>query len=87
LPYETFTASRKIPDQLIKKVDRKFVEGNHCIPIEDDGKNIVIITTDPEQTIRVGALRKTFPYSSLFYRVTTKREFRQFVDHFYVGRE
>jgi hypothetical protein len=83
LPYECFAANRKKPEQIIHKIDRAFIDENRCMPIEDDGKNIVIMTTDPEHAVRVGAARRIFPYSSLFYRVTTKREFAKTLEYFY----
>jgi GAF domain-containing protein len=82
LPYECYKPDRKKPDQLIKKINREFIEVNRCLPIEDDGKNIIILTIDPDHTIRLGAAKQMFPYASLFYRITTKREFGQMVDHF-----
>ncbi|MDR3482698.1 MAG: GAF domain-containing protein [Burkholderiaceae bacterium] len=85
LPYESWQPQRKIPEQAIKKITREFTEDNQCVPIDDDGKNIVLLTTDPERTIRLGAARRAFPYASLFYRVTTKREFQQTVDRFFAG--
>jgi hypothetical protein len=83
LPYERYKANRKKPVQPIKKIDREFIDANCGLPIEDDGKSMVILTTDPDRTIRLGAVRKMFPYASLFYRITTKREFRQTVDQFF----
>lgn len=83
LPYERYDADRKRPETLIKKFDRAFTVENQCVPIEDDGKSIIILTTDPDRTTRTGAPRKLFPYANLYYRVTTKREFRRTVDDFF----
>jgi GAF domain-containing protein len=83
IPYEPFVFNRKTPVQLLQKIDLQFIESNHALPIEDDGRNIVILTTDPERAERSRAVKQIFPYSNLFYRVTTKREFNQTVDYFY----
>lgn len=83
IPYECYQPDRKKPVQLISKIDRKFTEINRCIPIEDDGKNMIVLSIDPARTIGLGAVKKMFPYASLFYRVTTLREFRQTVDSFF----
>jgi hypothetical protein len=83
LPYEPFVSGRKVPAAALKKMDREFAENHHCMPVEDDGKSITIISTDPERAVRSGVVKQVFPYASLFYRVTTKREFKQAVDYFY----
>jgi hypothetical protein len=85
LPYEPYKENRKKLDQTAQKIDRAFIEVNRCVPIEDDGKSIVILTTDPEHTLRLGAIRRMYPYVSLFYRVTTRREFRRTADYFLGG--
>jgi GAF domain-containing protein len=81
--YEGMGTIKKNPDQINKKIDRQFIEENYCLPIDNDGKNITLLTTDPDRTVRVGAIKRLYPYANLFYRITTKREFRQAVDLFY----
>ena len=83
LPYEPFMPGRKKPANLFKKVSLEFINQSHCLPVEDDGKMMVIMTTDPERAVRSGLVKQLFPYASLFYRVTTKREFQQTVDQFF----
>ncbi len=83
LPYEPYVPNRKTPVQLLTKISLEFIENHHCMPVEDDGKSIIVISTDPERVQRTGVIKQVFPYSSLFYRVTTKREFQQAVDYFY----
>jgi hypothetical protein len=83
LPYEPFVPGRKKPAQLLTKIDGDFIEHHHCLPVEDDGKSIIVISTEPERAKRTGVVKQVFPYASLFYRVTTKREFQQTVDQFF----
>lgn len=83
LPYEAHNPARKKLPQLLKKIDRDFVMLHHCVPVEDDGKSMVIVTTDPERAIRQGLVKQAFPYASLYYRVTTQREFKLAVDYFF----
>lgn len=83
LPYEPFQADRKIPVDLLQKIDRRFAESQQCVPIEGAGANLVFLTTDPEHAADSAAMREAFPYHNLFYRVTTKREFRQTLDRFF----
>jgi hypothetical protein len=84
--YESAAAIKKHPNLSNQQIDRRFVEENYCLPIENDGKSLILLTTDPERTIRIGAVKRLFPYANLFYRVTTKREFRQAVDLFFPQR-
>jgi len=81
--YESADAVKKTTHPISKQINRTFIEENFCLPIEDDGKNIILLTTDPERTIRVGAVKRLFPYANLYYRITTKREFRQATDLLY----
>jgi GAF domain-containing protein len=85
LPYEPFKADRTKPAEALKKIDRRFAERHHAIPVEEDGSNIVVMTLDPELVNRTRVVREVFPYNNLFYRVTTKREFKQTVDQLLGG--
>jgi GAF domain-containing protein len=80
LTYEPFKADRKKPTEVLKKIDRRFVEKHHAIPVEEDGTNIVVMALDPESANLTRVLREAFPYNNLFFRVTTRREFKQTVD-------
>jgi hypothetical protein len=82
LPYESYQSDRKKPVHVLAKIDRDFVEQNCCLPIEFDGKNMTLLTIDPERAMHLGAVKKLFPYASLFYRITTSREFKRTVDDF-----
>jgi hypothetical protein len=82
LPYEPFKSGRKKPAAMAK-IDREFVRTNHCLVVEDDGKSMVIVATDPERIVRTGVIKQIFPYASLFYRVTTKRELEQEASQLY----
>lgn len=83
LPYEPFNPKWKKPESALNKMGREFIEINRCLPIEDDGKSMTILATDPERLIRLGIVKQKFPYASLFYRVTTNREFKQAVASFF----
>lgn len=83
LPYEGYSPKWKKPEQALQKMGREFIEINRCVPIEDDGKSMIILATDPERLIRLGIVKQKFPYASLFYRVTTNREFKQAVESFF----
>jgi GAF domain/Type II secretion system (T2SS), protein E, N-terminal domain len=86
LTYERYDPLRKRPAEALAKINREFTAENRCVPIEDDGKNMTFLTTDPERSMHSGAARKHFPYARHFYRVTTLREFQQTVDDFFGAR-
>jgi GAF domain-containing protein len=81
--YESAGAIKTVQQQNNKQINRRVAEENSFLPIEDDGKSLILLTTDPEQVVRVGAVKRLFPYANLYYRVTTKREFRQALDLLY----
>jgi hypothetical protein len=83
VPYESYKASRVVPTQLIKKIQRDQVEKAQWLPISEDQAGLVILTTDPEHVNDARAIHQIFPYSRLFFRVTTKREFKQTIDQFF----
>jgi len=85
LPYEGYVETRNVPAQILSKINRKIVDVNRSVPVQQDGGNVVILTIDPDLAIRMGEIKQLFPYSSLFYRITTKREFRQTVDQIFAA--
>ena len=54
LPYEPFSLKWNKPEQALEKLGREFIEVNRCLPIDDDGKSMIFIATDPERLIRLG---------------------------------
>jgi hypothetical protein len=83
VPYERYDAERRRPVDLIKKLKREIAEQSGWLPIEENKVGVVILTTDPKDENNVRVIRNLFPYGSLFYRVTTKREFKQKLDQFF----
>lgn len=80
MQYEPFKAERRKPADALSKIDRRFVERAQSIPIEEDGRNVVIMTVEPELVTQTRTVREVYAYNNVFYRVTTKPEFRRTVD-------
>lgn len=85
VPYEAYKADRVAPAQLLKKVNRDLAERLQWLPLSEDKAGLTILTTDPEHVNDGRVINKIFPYASLFFRVTTKREFMQTVAQFFKG--
>ncbi len=85
VPYEAYKADRIKPLDLMKNLRREYVEQSQWLPIEDGKEGILILTLDPEQLKSSRIVNNIFPRSKIAYRVTTVREFRQTVDHFFGG--
>ena len=83
VPYEGYSAARTRPLNLVKKLTREFVEKNQLLPIAEDQVGLIVLTTDPEHINGARAIKEIFPYASQYYRITTKREFKQTVDQFF----
>lgn len=83
IPYERYKSDRLVPEPLIKKLKREVAEKGQWLPLAEDNVGLTVLTTDPEHANDNGIIPKIFPYAGLFFRVTTKREFRQTLDLFY----
>lgn len=83
VPYESYQVDRVPPAQLIKKLKRELVEKGQWLPLAEDTAGLTVLTTDPEHVNDTKIINKIFPYASLFFRVTTKREFKQTVEQFF----
>ncbi len=82
-PYEPYRADRVTPVELLKNLTREQAEKNNWLPLHEDQVGLVILTTDLENENSVQVIKKMFPYAAFFYRITTKREFRQTIDQFF----
>lgn len=83
--YEPFKADRIKPAELLKNLKRHYVESNAWLPIDDAKDGLVVLTLDPEKVKSQRIVNNIFPKYKIIYTVTTKREFKETVDHFYGG--
>ena len=83
VPYEPFKADRIKPAELLKNLKREYIDQNHWAPIDDTPEGIVVVCLDPEMTRGSRIVSQVFPRGKIVYRVTTAREFKETLDHFF----
>jgi type II secretory ATPase GspE/PulE/Tfp pilus assembly ATPase PilB-like protein len=83
VPYEPFKPDRMKPMELLKNLKREYVESNQWVPIEDAKEGLVILCPDPERVKSSRIVQNVFPKAKLAYRVTTLKEFKDTLNHFY----
>ncbi len=83
VPYESFKPDRMKPMELLKNLKREYVESNQWVPIEDSKEGLVILCPDPERVKSSRIVQNVFPKAKLAYRVTTVKEFKDTLNHFY----
>ncbi|HLX22774.1 MAG TPA: ATPase, T2SS/T4P/T4SS family [Usitatibacter sp.] len=81
--YEPFKPDRIKPPDLLKNIKRDYAEGNHWVPLEDSKGGVVVMSTDPERVRNSRMVENVFPRSKVVYKVTTEKDFKQTLDHFF----
>jgi len=81
--YEPFKSDRIKPPDLLKNIKRDYAEGNHWVPLEEGKGGIIVMSTDPERVRNSRMVENVFPRSKVVYKVTTEKDFRQTLDHFF----
>jgi len=83
VPYEAFKSDRIKPMDLLKNLKREYVESNQWVPIDDSKEGLVVLCLDPERIKSSRIASNVFPKARLVYKVTTQKEFKDTVNHFY----
>ncbi len=83
VPYEPFKSDRIKPMDLLKNLKREYVESNQWVPIEDTKDGLLILCMDPERVKSSRIVQNVFPKAKLVYRVTSQKDFKDTLDHFY----
>ena len=83
VPYEPYREQRTKPVDAFIYFNPDEIESNRWFPLEENGQELTVLTTDSERLMRLGIVEKTFPKSAIKYRVTTNHEFRQTADQFF----
>jgi type II secretory ATPase GspE/PulE/Tfp pilus assembly ATPase PilB-like protein len=83
VPYEPFRPDRVKPMDLLKNLKREYVEGNHWLPIDESRDGLTVLCLDPERIRSSRIASNVFPKARLIYKVTTQKEFRETINHFY----
>src|SRR5687768_6433277 len=81
--YEAHKADRIKPPDLLKNIKRDYAVLNHWIPLEDSKQGVIVMSTDPERVKSSRMVENVFPRSKVVYKVTTERDFKLTLDHFF----
>jgi len=85
VPYEPFKPDRIKPTELLKNLKREYVESTQWVPIDDVKEGLVVLCLDPERIRSSRIAANVFPKARIVYKVTTQKEFRDTLNHFYGG--
>src|SRR4051812_7435092 len=83
VPYEAFKPDRVKPAELLKNLKREFAESNQWIPIDDAKEGLTVLCLDPERIKSSRIASNVFPKARIIYKVTTQKDFKDTVNHFY----
>jgi type II secretory ATPase GspE/PulE/Tfp pilus assembly ATPase PilB-like protein len=83
VPYEPFKPDRIKPMDLLKNLKREYVQAEGFVPLEDAKEGLLVVCIDPERTKGSRIVQNIFPKSRVKYLVTTHREFRDTLNHFF----
>jgi type II secretory ATPase GspE/PulE/Tfp pilus assembly ATPase PilB-like protein len=86
VPYEPFKSDRIKPGELLKNLKREYVEANLWVPIDDTKEGLVVLCLDPERIRSSRIASNVFPKARIVYRVTTHKDWKDTLNHFY-GQE
>ena len=81
--YEPHKSDRIKPPDLLKNIKRDYAVLNHWVPLEDSKAGVVVMSTDPERVRSSRMVENVFPRSKIVYKVTTERDFKLTLDHFF----
>jgi len=82
-PYCPFKDSMLKPMDLLRNLKREFLQEGQWLPIESAGNTVVVATLDPERLKTSRIVDNVFPKAKPVFHVTTQRELRQMIDHFF----
>jgi len=85
VPYEPLKPDRVKPTDLLKNLKREYVESTQWVPIDDTKEGLVVMCLDPERIRSSRIAANVFPKARIIYKVTTQKEFRDTLNHFYGG--
>ncbi|HEY1288128.1 MAG TPA: ATPase, T2SS/T4P/T4SS family [Burkholderiales bacterium] len=85
VPYEPFKPDRVKPGELLKNLKREYVESTQWVPIDDAKEGLVVVCLDPERIRSSRIAANVFPKARIIYKVTTHKDFRDTLNHFYGG--
>ena len=83
VPYEPFKQDRVKPFELLKNLNREFLESSAWVPIDDTKDGMVVLTTDPEKLRGSRAVNNVYPKGNISYRVCCNHEFAKTLDQMF----
>jgi type II secretory ATPase GspE/PulE/Tfp pilus assembly ATPase PilB-like protein len=83
VPYEAHKSERVKPMDLLKNLKREYVEEHQWVPLEDSKDGLLVMCLDPERVKASKIVNQVFPKARIKYCVTTQREFRDTLNHFF----
>ena len=83
VPYEPFKPDRVKPFDLLKNLNREFLESSVWVPIDDTKDGMVVLTTDPERLRGSRVVNNIYPKGKISYRVCCNREFTKTLDQLF----
>jgi hypothetical protein len=75
VPYEPYKSDRIKPFELLKNLNREFLESSAWVPIDDSKEGMVVLTTDPEKLRGSHVVNNVYPKGQINYRVCCNHEF------------
>src|SRR5439155_1512825 len=85
VPYEPFKPDRVKPFELLKNLNREFLESSSWVPIDDAKDGMVVLTTDPEKLRGSRVVNNVYPKGKISYRVCCNHEFAKTLDQMFGG--
>lgn len=82
-PYAPYQASRVRPGEVLRNLKREFIETNQWLPIEDDGKQVTVVSPDPARLSANRSVQNILKRENVVFTTTTYDEFHQMVELFY----
>jgi len=83
VPYEPHKPERIKPMDLLKNLKREYVEEHQWVPLEENKDGLLVMCLDPERVKASKIVNQVFPKGRIKYVVTTLREFRDTLNHFF----
>ncbi len=83
VPYEQFRADRVKPVELLRNLKRQYIEESGWMPLEDGKDGMLVVALDPERVANTHIVNQIFPKAKPVFRVTSNREFRMMIEHFF----
>lgn len=71
------------PPACIKGIKDRFFRANGCIPIKEDGNNLIIAADNPSDLAKADNLRTVIKSGEFKFVVCLKEDLDKFIDHFY----